>query len=510
MPNAEALAVHKDIITAVGTNTDILKLRNKNTKVVDVSGHMIVPGFIDSHVHFLTGGYNLSSVQLKDAKTPEEFIYRISKYAKIIEAGDWILEGSWDHENWGGQLPDKQWIDEFTENNPVFIRRSDIHTGLANTAALNYAGINKYNPDVPGGTIVKNKHGELTGILKDNAMNLIFDKMPAYTKYQTNKALESATNYFASKGICTVHNMGSLEDIEVFEKALKSNKLKTRIYAVTPLPQYKEMLKKIEAFDKNDWLKIGCVKLFSDGSLGSHTAAFYEPYNDSPDNYGLFIDTEDNFLKAVIVADKSGLQIVIHAIGDKANNMVLNIYENTIQENGWRDRRFRIEHVQHLKEKDIPRLSKSEIIASMQPNQLPDDARWAEKTIGNDRAQNTFAFRSLLDKKTRLAFGSDWPVVSADPILGIHAAVNRISIDGKYPNGWIPEQKISVDEALKAFTIDAAYASFDEHNRGSLEQGKLADFVILNRDLTQIPEREINLVKVVKTYLGGELVYDNN
>jgi len=506
-PQAEAMAVINDKILSAGSNSEVLKLKNNKTEIINAEGQFITPGFIDSHVHFLTGGYNLSSIQLKDANSPEEFIRIIKSYVSGIKPGEWILEGSWDHENWGGQLPERSWIDSFTQNNPVFIRRSDIHTGLANEAALKFAGIDRYIKDIKGGTIVRDSNGELTGILKDNAMNLIFDRMPAYTTRQTNKALTSATNYFASNGISTVHNMGSIEDIEIFEEAVRNKSLKTRIYAVSPLPLFPRILEKVKVFERNDWLKIGCVKLFSDGSLGSKTAAFFEQYIDSPGNYGLFVDSKENFLNGVIEADKANLNIVFHAIGDKANNMVLDIYENTINTNGKRDRRFRIEHAQHLIDNDINRFSKSGIIASMQPSQLPDDARWAEKTIGEKRTQNTFAFQSLLNKGTCLAFGSDWPVVSASPIKGISAAVTRESLDGKNPEGWIPEQRISVGDALKAYTINAAYASFDENIKGSIEPGKLADFVILDRDITKIPAKEIKETRVINTYVGGELVF---
>ena len=508
---AEAFAIVNDKILDIGKNKQILKLKDENTTIIDAGGKLLLPGFIDSHVHFLSGGFGLSSVQLKNAASPEEFINRIKEFATKLKPGEWILEGNWDHENWGGELPTREWIDQYTKDNPVFINRSDGHMGLANTAALKIAGITRNVKDIPGGDIVRNNKGELTGVFKDNAMNLVYGFITDYTDEQKNSAMQSAMEYFASHGVTTVHNMGSMADIEVFDRARRKNEIITRIYSVAPLSQYENVLEKKKTINGEDnWLKIGGAKLFADGSLGSHTAAFFEPYTDLPSDTGLLIDSEENMQKGVIEADAAGLQVLIHAIGDRANNIVINMYEEAGKQNGDRDRRFRIEHAQHLIKSDIPRFKNLNIIASMQPYHLIDDGRWAEKIIGPERIKTTIALRSLLDAGATLAFGSDWPVAPAIPLTGIYAAVTRQTLDGKNPGGWMPQEKISVTDALKAYTINAAYASFDEHIKGSLEPGKLADFVILDKDIFNISPEKIKDVKVVKTFVGGRVVFSKN
>ena len=505
---AEAFAIVNDKILDIGKNKQILKLKDENTTIIDAGGKLLLPGFIDSHVHFLSGGFGLSSVQLKNAASPEEFINRIKEFATKLKPGEWILEGNWDHENWGGELPTREWIDQYTKDNPVFINRSDGHMGLANTAALKIAGITVDIKDVPGGDIVRNSDGDLTGIFKDNAMNLVYSNITPYTDEQNDRAMQSAMDYFASHGVTTVHNMGSMADIEIFNRARKNGKIITRIYSVAPLPQYENILEKMKEITGEDqWLKIGGAKLFADGSLGSHTAAFFEPYTDLPTDTGLLIDSEENLQRGVIEADAINLQVVIHAIGDKANNIVINMYDEAGKKNGKRDRRFRIEHAQHLLKSDIPRFKNLKIIASMQPYHASDDGRWAEKIIGQERIKTTYAFRSLNDAGAKLAFGSDWPVAPAIPLEGIWAAVTRQTLDDKNPDGWMPQEKISLIEAMKAYTINGAYASFDEHSKGTLEPGKLADFVILDQDIFEISPELIKDVKVLKTFVGGRLVY---
>ncbi len=507
-PYAEGLAVRGDTIVEVGAADEIKKWQGESTvKMVANEGQLIVPGFIDAHTHFVDGGFRLSSVQLRDAKTPAEFINRIKVYAATIPSGTWITGGDWDHENWGGELPTRDWIDSVTKNNPVFINRLDGHMSLANTAALKAAGIDDKVKDVAGGTIVRDKKGRVAGVFKDNAQDYIYVKMPPPTPEQEDRALDTAMNYVASKGVTSAHNMSGF--MTALERARANGKMKTRIYAGMPLSEWKELQKKIEKEGKGDkWLRIGLLKGFVDGSLGSHTAAFFKPFSDAPKDSGFFITPEKELYDWVSGADKAGLQVTIHAIGDKAINTLLNIYERIEKENGDKDRRFRIEHAQHIAPADISRFADLKVIASMQPYHAIDDGRFAERLIGPERIKTTYAFGSLMRANATVAFGSDWFVAPPTPLEGIYAAVTRRTLDDKNPDGWVPEQKVTVDDALKAYTINAAFASFEEKIKGSLEKGKLADFVVLDQDITKIAPEKIRDVKVVVTVVGGKTVYE--
>lgn len=509
-PYAEAMAVSGDIIVAVGSNREIMKYRADNTTILDMEGKFITPGFIDSHVHMLQGGFNLTSVQLRGAASPEEFIRRIADFATKLKPGTWILGGNWDEKDWG-RIPEKEWIDSVTPENPVFVSRLDGHMGLANSLAMKLAGVDGSVKDIRGGAIVRNNTGELTGIFKDNAMDLIYNKIPPASEEETDNALVAAMNYFAGNGVTSVHGVDAGAYLDALERVRKNNGLITRVYAMEPLSNWKQLAEKIESDGKgDDQVKTGGVKGFVDGSLGSHTAAFLEPYSDLVTDSGLFVNTREDLYKWISNSDRAGLQVMIHAIGDRAINFLLNTYEQVEKENGDRDRRFRIEHSQHIAPSDIKRIGSLKVIASMQPYHAIDDGRWAEKYIGPERIRTTYAFRSLLDSGARLAFGSDWPVAPATPLEGIYAAVTRRTLDNKNPGGWVPEQKINVDEALRAYTKDAAYASFDENIKGTLETGKLADFVILDQDITAIDPVRIRDVKILQTYVAGRKVYDSN
>lgn len=500
------MAIRGDSILFVGANAEVGQYKSVQTEILDAQGNFITPGFIDTHVHFLTGGFNLSSVQLRDAKTPEEFSNRIKEFAATQEPGSWILGGDWDHENWGGELPSREWIDRYTPDHPVWVTRLDGHMSLANSAALKAAGIDNTVKDVMGGTIVRDKKGNLTGVFKDNAMGLVSRKIPPPGPKQVDDALQAAMRYVASNGVTSVHHMVGYMD--ALERARDNHALLTRIYAMMPLDQWAGLKEKVQKEGRgNEWLKIGGLKGFVDGSLGSHTAAFFDPYTDAPTDSGFFINTEGQLYNWISEADKAGLQVIVHAIGDRAINTLLNIYDRVETENGSKDRRFRIEHAQHIAPADIPRFAKLNVIASMQPYHAIDDGRWAEKTIGPERIKTTYAFKSLFDAGAKVAFGSDWFVAPPVPLYGIYAAVTRRTLDGKNPDGWVPEQKVTVGQALTAYTANAAYASFEEGIKGSLEPGKLADFVIIDRDLTKIDPEEIKDAKVLQTFVGGKPVY---
>ena len=510
-PWADAIAVSGERIAAVGSSAEVRKLATAETRVIDAAGGMIVPGFIDTHVHFIDGGRRLASVQLRDARTPEEFTARIKAFAAERPAGTWIIGGDWDHEQWGGELPSRTWIDSVTPNNPVWINRLDGHMSLANSKALSLAGVSSTTKDIDGGTIVRDAHGEPTGVLKDNAMWLVNRLEPVPDATELDRALDAAMDHVAALGVTSVHNMGSWEDLEVFRRAHGAGRLRTRIYAAVPLSTWERLRDTVAASGRGDaWLRIGALKGFVDGSLGSHTAAFHEPFTDAPTDRGLLVTEPDELRASTTGADAAGLHVMVHAIGDRAIALQLDIFRDAAKANGARDRRFRIEHAQHIAPDDIPRFTTLGVIASMQPYHAIDDGRWAERVIGPERIRTTYAFRALLDAGARVSFGSDWYVAPPTPLEGIYAAVTRRTLDDRNPNGWVPEQRITVDEALRAYTSTASYASFEEAEKGTLARGKLADFVWLDRDLTRIPPETIRDARVRMTVVGGRVVHQSD
>jgi predicted amidohydrolase YtcJ len=508
-PWSEGLAIIADTLAFVGSAAELHEWIGDQTKVIRLDeGQLIVPGFIDTHTHFIDGGVALSSVQLRDAKSPKEFISRIAAFCRTLKPGEWITAGDWDHENWGGELPTRQWIDSVTSDNPVWINRLDGHMCLANSRALREAKIDDRVNDVAGGTIVR-RNGEITGIFKDNAMDLIYPVVPPLSDDQEDRALTAAMDYVAAHGVTSVHNMSGYQD--VFDRAHASGKLKTRIYAGMMLRDWRELQSRIAKDGRGDrWLRVGNLKEFVDGSLGSHTAAFFKPYTDSPKDSGFFLQDENVLYKRIKSADSAGLHVMVHAIGDRAIHTLLDIFERVTKENGARDRRFRIEHAQHIDPRDIQRFHDLAIIPSMQPYHAIDDGRWADRVIGRERSKTTYPFKSLLDVQAKVAFGSDWFVAPATPLEGIYAAATRRTLDDKNPEGWVPEQKITVEQAMICYTRNAAFASFEEHVKGTLEAGKLADFVVLGRDITSIAPEEIRIVKVLLTNTGDRISYQDS
>jgi len=512
-PTAEAVAIYANRIVAVGATKDIRKLAGPNTRTIDAKKRLLLPGFNDAHTHFMSGGFQLSSVDLRDADSPQEFAARIKAFAEKLPQGRWITGGDWDHERWSeAKLPTKELIDSFTRDTPVFVNRLDGHMALANSLALKLAGVTRQTLDPPGGVIVRDKSGEPTGVLKDAAQSFVWKVIPEATFDEKLAAARAASNYAARLGVTSVQDVSAGTDVGVYQALLDRGELKTRIYAVAPLPQWERLARTgVRAHFGSEMLRVGGLKGFSDGSLGSTTALFYEPYRDDPSTSGIAGDEmypEGAMLKRVAEADRAGLQVMIHAIGDRANDLILSIYEQVERENGKRDRRFRIEHAQHLRPQDIPRFARDQVIASMQPYHAIDDGRWAEKRIGKERAKTTYAFRSLLDAGVTLAFGTDWTVAPLNPLLTVYAAVTRRTIDGKNSKGWVPEQKISVEETVRAYTVGSAYAEFQENVKGTITTGKLADLVLLSRDIFKIDPKEIENVKVVLTMVDGRVVYE--
>jgi predicted amidohydrolase YtcJ len=513
---AEAVAIEGSRIAAVGSEADIRPWIGPHTRVLDAHGHSVLPGFNDSHVHFAEGGAALSSVQLRDVTTREQFARRIADYARGLKKGEWVLRGEWDHEQFpGATMPTREWIDAFTPDNPVWVDRYDGHMGLANTVALKLAGVDRNTPDPPGGSIVRDAAGNPTGALKDAAKGLVERVIPEPNEEQLTRAVRAALAEARRLGVTTIQDISHASEMRVYQKLLAKGELTARFYCITPIEESKALATAgIMAGFGSDWIRTGALKGFADGSLGSTTALFFEPYNDAPQTRGLFnamMLPEGHMLQMAQPADAAGLQIAIHAIGDRAIHTILDMFAEIERRNGpgpAAGRRWRMEHAQHTRPDDFALFARLGVIASMQPYHAIDDGRWAEKRIGHERAKSSYAWRSLLDARVKLAFGTDWPVAPLNPLLGLYAAVTRQTPDGKHPEGWIPEQKITLAEAVEAYTLGAAYAEFADNSKGSISPGKLADIVILDTDLFALPPEKIKDASVMFTVVGGKIVYE--
>jgi predicted amidohydrolase YtcJ len=518
-PEAEAVAVQGHRIAAVGTSAEVLKFAGARTQVLELHGRRVVPGFNDAHVHLVDGGAALAGVQLRNAKSQAEFRQRIAAFARTQPKGVWIENGEWDHTAWSPAVfPTHQLIDGVTPDNPVAVWRLDGHMLLANALAMKLAGVDRATKDIPGGVILRDANGDPTGIFKDAATELIMRAIPPRTPRQIEAAVLAAQTYALASGVTSVQDLpGSTADktgpanLRVYQRLLRHGQLQLRISTSARLLDWQQLADRgIESGFGNDMLHIGGLKGFADGGLGAGTAWMFEPYTNAPTNRGIASDelTQAEKMYADMQGgDRAHLQLITHAIGDRANHTILDMYERIEKEDGPRDRRLRIEHAQHLLPGDIPRFAQLHVIASMQPYHAIDDGRWAERSIGPQRIQTSYAWRSLLDSGAVLAFGSDWPVAPMAPLLGIYAAATRRTLDGKHPDGWVPAQKISVAEAVHAYTMGAAYAEHDEDSKGSLEVGKLADLAVLSADIFHIDPIQIENVQVDVTILNGRIVY---
>ncbi|MBE0573231.1 MAG: amidohydrolase [Ignavibacteriaceae bacterium] len=521
---AEAVIVEGNKIKFVGTTEEARKFIDSSTEVIDLEGKLMLPGFNDSHLHFTSGGSYLLGINLRPALSKEEFANIIKDYIKKRDPASsrqdgttpwpdrWITGGRWDHELWPDKsLPTKELIDPFTENTPVFVSRIDGHVGLANSKALELAGITKNTPDPAGGLIEKDEDGNPTGILKDNAMDLLFKVIPPPSLEENIESALRALKEARKLGITSVQDLTQPDEFEAYKKILADGNLTCRIYSIWPIDKYEDIVRGgVTVHTDEGLIKRGGLKGYADGSLGASTAWFFEPYVQNPNTSGLAIDivTNGNLEKWATDADRNRLQICTHAIGDRANAFMLDLYEKIKATNSPWERRFRIEHAQHLRREDINRFSEIGVIASVQPYHCIDDGVWAEKRIGAERIKTTHPYKSLLKSGAVVAFGTDWPVAPLNPLFGIYAAVTRQTVDGKNPNGWIPEEKISVEDAIKCYTLNAAYASFEEKIKGSIEVGKLADFVVLSDDILTIDPDKIKDVNVEMTIFDGEIVYE--
>ncbi|EEF49559.1 Exoenzymes regulatory protein aepA precursor, putative [Ricinus communis] len=518
LPFADSFAVQNGRILRVGNYSSLQDLAGNGTKVVNLEGKLVVPGFIDSHVHLIFGGLQMIRVELRGVNQKDEFVRRVRDAVRNLKEGSWVLGGGWNNDLWGGELPAASWIDDIAPKNPVWLTRMDGHMGLANSVALKLAGINNLLEDPNGGTIMRSANGEPTGLIIDAAMKLILSYIPEVSVDEKREALLIAGNLALMRGVTTVVDFGryfpgasvehSWEDLsDVYQWADSLGKMRIRVCLFFPMETWSRLSDLITKVGRalSDWIYLGGVKAFADGSLGSNSALFYEPYIGEPHNYGLQVTDVENLFNMTVASDKVGLQVAIHAIGDRANDMVLDMYESVVSTNGKRDRRFRIEHAQHLASGTAARFGEQGIIASVQPDHLLDDADSAIKKLGMDRAQNgSYQFRSLLSSNAQLALGSDWPVANINPLGGIKTAVKRIPPG--WENAWIPSECLSLKDAIIAHTISAARACFLDCDLGSLSPGKLADFVILSTNSWDDFETEASAA-VEATYVAGAQAY---
>lgn len=506
-----ALAVRAGRVLALGDDAAIEALAGPRTERIALEGRRVVPGFMDNHTHFVAGGFELAAVQLRDARDPGEFAERIAAFAES-HPGAWVTGGAWDHERWGGTLPHRDWIDERTAETPVLVTRMDAHMALANTRALTLAGIGPETPDPPGGTIVRGPDGRPTGILKDMALELVAHVIPPPSAEAVDRALAAAAGHAVARGVTHITDMGGGEaswaGLEAYRRAAAAGRLPLRAYVAVPIATWERMASYVARDGTgDDRVRWGLVKGFVDGSLGSTTAWFHAPYADAPETTGLTITDPTELAESIRAADAAGLRLAVHAIGDRANDWLLDAFVAARAANGPADRRFRIEHAQHLTPAAIRRFGVEGVIASMQPAHAIDDGRWAERRIGPERVRTAYPIRSLLDGGAVVTFGSDWTVAPLDPLLGVYAAVTRRTPDGAHPDGWVPGEKITVAEALAAYTRHNAYANVRDHDLGTLEPGRCADLAVLSRDVLHIDPTEIADVCVDVTVVEGRVVY---
>ena len=513
-PSASALAVVNEQILFVGNDNETLEMASPKTEKINLMGRFVTPGLIDNHVHIMSGGFQLSNVDLRDVNNKAEFQKRIIDHAKNLPVDIWMEGGDWDHELWGGNYPDKSWIDDVVPDKPVFLGRLDGHMALANSKALELAGINSKTQDPVGGIVLKDSRGEPTGILKDEAMALVNNVIPKNSIEEMDRALDEAMDYALSLGITQVHDMGTWETLETYKRNHKNGHLKLRIKIFLWYTNWEKIIQNVQDNGPGDeWLRWDGIKGMMDGSLGSRTAWMHKPYLTDPFSsekedmatVGIITLRDTTEFKHILrKTDKANIQHAVHAIGDRANDWILDEFASIKEEFGEKDRRCRIEHAQHLSRSAVERFGAENIIPSMQPYHIYDDGSWAHKRIEHDRLSRTYIFKTLIESGANLTFGSDWTVAPLNPVTGIYAAVTRHTRDGKNQNGWYPKQKISVEDALRSYTINNAYAAFWEKTTGSIVAGKHADFVVHSTSfLTATPE-EILESKVLRTVVGGK------
>lgn len=522
IPHAEALAIHEDKIVAVGSNAEAQELRGVKTLVVDLGGKTVVPGFIDAHGHFLGLGESLLRLNFIDTHTYQEIIDMVKQELAHAPGREWILGRGWDQTRWPStEFPDHHELSAVSPHNPVWLTRVDGHAGLANAEAMRIAGISKDTKDPEGGKILRDKTtGEPTGVFIDNAKALIERHIPPPTHDQMKQAALLAVKKCLADGLTGVHDAGvSGEIIEVYKELIEEGNFDFRIYAMLMAsgdPVYSPAAATLNSFLNRgpllgyggDRLTVRSIKIVADGALGSRGAALIEPYSDDPSNRGLMVTSKDMIYAWAKKATNGGFQVNTHAIGDRATRIWLDVVEQLEKENPKvKELRLRDEHAQIVSLADIPRFAQLHVIPSMQPTHCTSDMRWAEQRVGAERIKGAYAWRSLFKTGLHIASGSDFPVENPNPLWGFYAAISRQDHDGLPPGGWRPQERMTREEALRSFTLDAAYAAFEENIKGSIQVGKLADLVVLSHDIMKIEPRLILRTEVEKTFLGGKLVY---
>ena len=507
-PAAQAIAITQERIVGVGSNDDIRQLAGPDTQVVDAGGRLVVPGFNDAHVHFIAGAEELVGVDLRPCRDVVEMAQRLAGHAATLSAGEWITGGYWDHEAWPGRaLPTRDAIDAATPSHPVLVKRLDGHVALANSVALALAGLDDATGAPPGGAIVHDERGRLTGVLKDTAIDLVSRAMPSPGGEAILARARAALRHAAALGVTSVQDMtASVAELAAYQALRATGELTTRISSIQ---NYVPDGPSARTGDGDDWLRIGGRKFFSDGSMGAGTAAFFEPYSDDPSTSGLLIHAPTQLEALVFEADAAGFQPVVHAIGDRANTLVLDIFERLLSARGHKNRRPRIEHAQVVRREDLGRFAALGVIASVQPSHAIDDMRWAETRIGTARCADAYNVRSFVDAGARMAFGTDWFVEPLDPMIGLYAAVTRQFPDGTPGAGWFPGERVPVAQAIECYTAGSAYAEFMEDRKGRLRPGYLADLVMLSRNILSIPPREMLETRPVLTVTGGRVVFSD-
>jgi hypothetical protein len=521
-PWAQAVAIYKGKIVAVGDDPVIERMRGMGTKVINAGGKLVLPGFVDCHIHFIDGAFSLGRVNLEGAKDPADIQKRLREYAAEHPGDDWILGRGWNYAMFGSEtLPHKKYLDELFPNRPVSLEGYDGHTYWANSKALAMAGITRDTPDPPNGAIVRDpKTGEATGALKESAQDLVSRIIPKPSRADQLLALRAGMKWANAHGITRVHSAGGdFELLDLFDEMRHRGDLTVRMYIAyfqNPPELRHQDLDAIEGARKkfhDDWIDAGAVKFMIDGVVEAHTAAMLEPYSDDPSLKGALFWEPTKYKSAVAELDKRGLQLFTHAIGDYGVRTALDGYEGAESRNHKHDRRSRIEHIETVTTADIPRFGKLGVIASMQPLHSYPDADtldvWA-RNAGPDRASRAWAWKSISDAGGRLAFGSDWPVVTLNPWEGVQTAVTRQTSDGKPEAGFVPEQRLSVAQVIEGYTLGAAFAGRREKSEGSLEVGKLADVIILSQNIFEVDPHKIGATKVVTTIVGGRLVYQSD
>jgi len=509
-PVAEAIALKGEKILLVGSNEKIRGKIGENTKVIDLKGNTVVPGFIDAHVHFFSYGSSLKELNFVGTKSISEILEIVKKNLSNYKPGEWITGHGWDHEDWEKkEFPTYKEISEITPENPVYFTRVDGHAGWANKKAMEIAGITKETEDPPGGKIIRDERGEPTGVFIDEAQSLIERHIPEKSREWKKDAILKAQEECIKLGLTEVHEAGTPEEIiGIYRELIKEGKLKIRIYAMLSGEEHFEKYKgKPPIIREGGKLTIRAVKLFMDGALGSRGAALFEPYSDDPNNSGLLLMDENKLYKITKSALENGYQVCVHAIGDRANFLALSAFEKAIKETGVKNHRLRIEHAQVLRLEDMRRFSELGVIPSMQPTHATSDMYWAEKRLGPERVKGAYAWKSLMRKGSKIAGGSDFPVENPNPLWGFFAAITRFDHNAFPEGGWHPDERMTREEALRCFTVNAAYSAFEEGFKGSLKSGMLADFVVLSKDIMTIPEMEILRTEVLMTVIGGEIVY---